>query len=372
MTGLVIKSTERRLIFAVLMVAILALIFWTQSRYPALDEKAIMSGAIQLEDPISFEAKFPVTADMAIWEKIGLSTLNWINTNKKGMTFGILIAAAFLTLFSYLQKRSFAGGFSNSFLGMVVGAPLGVCVNCAAPIAKGFYAGGMRAETTLSAMIASPTLNIVVLTMLFSLLPVYMALTKIALSLLVILVLVPLICRMLPREELQLTTEQIKVPRATGWDTPDMHESYLWALIGFVISYFRNLWFILRTTVPLMLLAGFLGAVVGTLLPQDLIVGATFSVAVLVLVAIVGTFLPVPIAFDVVVAGALLSGGSDPGLCLCAGVHAGQLLDLFLHDRGQHDFACARPRCLGRRSWRWGLSAVSARRPITTGRRSAR
>ena len=56
--------------------------------------------------------------------------------------------------------------------------PLGVCVNCAAPIAKGLYAGGARAETTLAAMIASPTLNIVVLTMLFGLFPFYMALTK--------------------------------------------------------------------------------------------------------------------------------------------------------------------------------------------------
>ncbi len=45
------------------------------------------------------------------------STLNWVNTNKKGMTFGVLFAAAFLTAASYLQRRSFAGGFANSLLG---------------------------------------------------------------------------------------------------------------------------------------------------------------------------------------------------------------------------------------------------------------
>ena len=70
---------------------------------------------------------------------------------------------------------------------MAMGAPLGVCVNCAAPIAKGMYAGGARAESTLSAMVASPTLNVIVLTMLFSILPFYMAVMKIALSLFVIL-----------------------------------------------------------------------------------------------------------------------------------------------------------------------------------------
>ena len=33
----------------------------------------------------------------------------------------------------------------------VIGTPLGVCVNCAAPIARGMYTSGLRAETTLSA-----------------------------------------------------------------------------------------------------------------------------------------------------------------------------------------------------------------------------
>ena len=203
-------ATAKRVVFAVLMVVLLAALFWGGSRYPALDEKAMMSGAIQLEDPISFEAVFPITPDMSVPERIAKSTVNWIDTNKKGMTFGVLIAAAFLTLFSYLQKRSFRGGFSNSFLGLAMGAPLGVCVNCAAPIARGLYAGGLRAETTLSAMIASPTLNVIVLTMTFSLLPFYMAAAKIGLSLLVILVAVPLIVRLLPIEQAQLAPEQIK------------------------------------------------------------------------------------------------------------------------------------------------------------------
>lgn len=311
MAGLVTRSSERRVVFALLMVAVLAALFWTQSRYPALDEKTLMSGAIQLEDPISFDPVYPVSLDMPVYERIAKTTVNWLDTNKKGMTFGILIAAAFLTLFGYLQRRSFAGGFSNSFLGLAMGAPLGVCVNCAAPIARGLYSGGLRAETTLSAMIASPTLNIVVLTMLFSLFPVYMALAKIALSVFVILVAVPLICRMLPSEELEIK-QKIDVPPATGWDA-GARESYIHALAGFLISYGKNLWFIVKMTVPLMFLAGFLGAIAGTLLPQDLILGASFSLAVLLLVAIVGTFLPVPIAFDVILAGALLSGGLSQG-----------------------------------------------------------
>ncbi len=311
MTGLVMPATEKRLVFAVLLVGVLAFLFWTQSRYPQLDEKAMMSGAIQLEDPISFDPIYPVSPEMPVVEKIARSTVNWMDTNKKGMTFGVLIAAAFLTLFSYLQKRSFTNGFSNSALGLVMGAPLGVCVNCAAPIARGLYSGGMRAETTLSVMIASPTLNIVVLTMAFSLLPFYMAVTKIVLSLLVILVAVPLICRLLPKSELQVP--QIDVPAPSDWAQAPKSENIFQALFGFVLTYAANLWYILKTTVPLMLLAGVLGATVGTLLPQDLILGLGFSLGALVLIALVGTFLPVPIAFDVVLAGVLLSSGLAHG-----------------------------------------------------------
>lgn len=312
MQTLVTPPFQKRAFFTLLLIVVLAAIFWTQSRYPALDEKAMMSGAIQLEDSLSFEAKYPILDTMPVWKKIGLSTLNWINTNKKGMTFGLLFGAAMLTFFSYLRQRSFKDGYLNSLLGLFIGAPLGVCVNCAAPIAKGLYAAGMRAETTLSAMVASPTLNAVVLTMLISLLPLYMVITKIALSLFVILIAVPVICRLLPKAQLEITPTLA----ATGWDLPDsspQSEPLFAALWGFIKAYAVNLWFILRTTVPLMLLAGFLGSIVGTLLPGETLNGVAFSVFIVIAVALVGVFLPVPIAFDVVLAGALLSAGLAPG-----------------------------------------------------------
>jgi uncharacterized membrane protein YraQ (UPF0718 family) len=80
-------------------------------------------------------------------------------------------------------------------------------------------------------------------------------------------------------------------------------------LLRFVLDYGKNLWFIVWTTVPLMLLAGFLGSVVATLLPNDLLRNVPFGFLVLFMASLVGTFLPVPIGFDVAVAGALLNGG---------------------------------------------------------------
>lgn len=312
---------HRRFLLSSLLVVLIATLFWTGSRYPALDEKAMMSGAIQLEDSLSFEARFPIDAAMGMFERIFWSTLNWINTNKKGMTFGVLFAAAFLTAAGNLRRRSFNGRFSNSALGLALGAPLGVCVNCAAPIARGMFSGGMRAETTLSAMIASPTLNVVVLTMTFSLLPVYMALTKLGLSLLLILLVVPLICRMLPQDSLVAAPEVMAPDAQTAWSAHELQagaatESLVSALIATAVSFLRNLWYIIRLTVPLMLLAGFLGTVVATLLPGDLVVGLSFGLLALIGVAAVGVFLPVPIAFDVVVTGALFGSGLEPGFAM--------------------------------------------------------
>lgn len=314
MLSFVVPSQQKRFLLAAMIVAVLAYLFWTGSRYPALNEKAMMSGAIQLEDALSFEAKFPITQDMGLVERLFWSTLNWINTNKKGMTFGVLFAAAFLTAMASVKQRSFRGGFSNSMLGMVIGAPLGVCVNCAAPIARGMYSSGMRAETTLSAMIASPTLNVVVLTMLFSLMPIYMALTKIAFSLLIILLLVPLICRLLPRTEVA-PEERIN---ATPWSAEELAgttpaESLPAAILAVALSYLKNLWYIVKMTVPLMILAGFLGTVVAVFLPTGMIMGLEFNLLVLLAVVLVGVFLPVPIGFDVVMAGALLASGLDQG-----------------------------------------------------------
>jgi len=60
MDALVARPFGKRFILALILVAGLAIQFWTQSRYPSLNEKAIMSGAMQLEDSLSFEALIPV------------------------------------------------------------------------------------------------------------------------------------------------------------------------------------------------------------------------------------------------------------------------------------------------------------------------
>ena len=77
-----------------------------------------------------------------------------------------------------IRRRQFKTPWLNSVTGVLIGAPLGVCVNCATPIAFGIYSAGARLETALASLFASPTLNVIVLTMAFTLLPWEIAAAK--------------------------------------------------------------------------------------------------------------------------------------------------------------------------------------------------
>ena len=77
----------------------------------------------------------------------------------------------------------------------------------------------------------------------------------------------------------------------------------------------RSLWFVIRRTVPLMFLAGFLGALVITVLPWDSLAdivperGMAFEILGMGIIALVGLFLPVAITFDVMVPAILIAAG---------------------------------------------------------------
>ena len=49
-----------------------------------------------LEEPRSFEAAFEIQVGDSVWRRIAFTTLNWLETNKEGMTFGILLGADLL------------------------------------------------------------------------------------------------------------------------------------------------------------------------------------------------------------------------------------------------------------------------------------
>ena len=290
---------NRRITLLIVFILGTALTFWLVSRYPVLDSKAALSGVGAFEDKLTHQAHFHVPDNATLTTNVLYTTLNWYETNWQGMAFGLVLAGAFLTLISYLPKNRPDQPFKNSFMGMFIGTPLGVCVNCVAPIAKGMYEAGSKMETALAVMFSSPTLNIVVLTMLFSIFPFYMALLKLGATFLLILLLVPLISKRNP------TPPQNKVG-AVEPPVPTVRESWQESWRGASRDYWKSFSYIVVRTVPLMLLAGFMGALLSHLWDFERMIGLPVTIKNLALISFMGTFIPVPIAFDLMLAQALM------------------------------------------------------------------
>jgi uncharacterized membrane protein YraQ (UPF0718 family) len=287
------KSYATRIIVSATMALAMALYFWVDSRYPSLLKKLHKGKSIQVAGALSFDALLPVTQQMPLATRIGYTTLNWMYTNRVGMTFGICFGAAVLTLLPALSRRRFQNPIANSLAGTLTGLPLGVCANCVAPIGQSLYQSGADPRTVLAAMISSPCLNVVVLAMLFALFPFPVAVIRVIVPLLLIIIAA---CLTRGVQPLELSCH---LSASTGFTRPT---------IATLRQYLINLAKLAATTVPLMIVAGLLGAVAIQLLPKSNI-PAHVSLGGVLLIALVGAFLPVPIAFDVAIAFLLFAGG---------------------------------------------------------------
>jgi uncharacterized membrane protein YraQ (UPF0718 family) len=302
-------TRNRKFIILLIFLAGIATSFWLVSRYPALDNKAALSGSEAFEDPLTHEAHFHAPKQANFFTKVTYTTLNWYETNWRGMAFGLILAAGFYTLLKYIPRQSSDRRFRNSFMGMFVGTPLGVCVNCVAPIAKGMYEGGSKMETALAVMFSSPTLNIIVLTMLFSIFPFYMAAMKLLATFILILIIVPLI------SEKARTAPEKKVSEIEPDQACNLHPHQISWTIAFKsvsVDYWNSFLYIFIRTVPLMLLAGVFGALASHLWSFDRLIGVPVNLANLSLLSFMGTLMPLPIAFDLMLAQAMMMSGLSP------------------------------------------------------------
>lgn len=277
-------------IFVVTLLALaMASYFWLDSRYPALLKKLHAGHSVKVSAPITFDAVLPVQPSMPLPVRIARTTGNWLYANRIGMSFGIGFGAALLTLLPMFTRRRFKSSAGNTLLGVVVGTPLGVCANCVAPIGRGLAQAGASPNTVLATMISSPTLNIVVVAMSFSLFPLPVALTKLA----TVVALIALVPWLVPKPVVDVVCE---IP-------PDEGNAS-----SAVALFLKNLGKMILVTVPLMIVAALLGATAAELLPATSL-AVHVTVLGIVAVALVGTFLPVPMAFDVAVAFVLMTRG---------------------------------------------------------------
>ena len=283
-------ATWRSRTLAVILMVAIAGIFWIDSRYPALLKRYNAGTHIKATGALTFGAVYQVDRTMPLSTRVWRTTVNWLDANRVGMTFAFLFGPAALTFLATLRRRRSKSIYLNTLFGAAAGMPLGVCSNCVAPIARGFYASGMSTEAVLAATFASPSLNVVVLAMSFALFPLSIALATLATVMFLIFVFAPLVANRQTEDAAPICP--IEISGAETWPQ---------ALAGTVRSFLKSFWYIFRVAFPLMFLAAILGALVIELLPPQALI-AQATIGGILLVALVGAFLPVPMAFDVAIA----------------------------------------------------------------------
>jgi uncharacterized membrane protein YraQ (UPF0718 family) len=149
----------------------------------------------------------------------------------------------------------------------------------------------MSTESVLAAMFASPALNVVVLAMTFALFPAPVALLKLATVLFLIFVFAPAAA----------SRQGDPAPAVACPIDIAISETWRQAVISTARSFRKSFWYVFRVAFPLMILAAILGALVIELLPAQALISEA-TVGGIILVALVGAFLPVPMAFDVAIA----------------------------------------------------------------------
>jgi uncharacterized membrane protein YraQ (UPF0718 family) len=308
-----IRCHWRPLILGVAGLALVSL-FWFASRYPQLLSKEEHLGQALPSMAYSSQA-MTVAADAPVWLRVLAATVNWLDSMKIGMTFGVLFGALLHTVLRYYPLKIGKNLYLNSLKGALVGVPMGVCANCAVPTACGVTRGKGRVEVALGFLFSSPNFNPVVVVMTFMALPLAMSLTKYAVLLFVILVVVPTLIRWLERKkpleafipEGEGAACSLQLPRPD-----DCRERFTTVFRQLAADYGRHVWMLLKPTITIMLLASVVSALLLTLVPwEELLKEAT--PLKMGLVSLISTFMPVPIALDVMFAARLQQQGVPAG-----------------------------------------------------------
>jgi hypothetical protein len=229
-------------------------VFWFASRYPHVLAKKAHLGETIPTMAWSHEV-LHVAADAPLWQKIMCGAVNWLDSMKIGMTFGVLFGALLHTCLRCYPLKIGRNLYLNSLKGALVGAPAGVCANCSVPMACGVTRGHGRVEVALGFLFSSPSFNLVVVAMTFTALPLTMGLTKYAILLVVILGVVPALISWLERRH---SVKPFTVGDGESCAiqlSPDCTEP-LWSVLRETArDYGRNVWMLVKPTITLMLLA---------------------------------------------------------------------------------------------------------------------
>lgn len=315
--------------------------FWLLLRYPALMHKSDVVGE-RVASMTFASAIWSVAPDAPLWKVILAGAVNWLNTMKVGMSFGVLFGALLHTALRYYPLKVSENMTMNSIKGALVGMPMGICANCAVPTSCGVTRGNGRLEVVLGFLFSSPNFNPVVVMMTITALPLSMVLVKYGVLALMIVVGVPWLVRNVKPKTaeseavvdeplgtvsdhdargIQAVIDSVKAAESaeamplqgpSSLSSGAASESMASVAPDLAKQFLNHVWMLLKPTIAIMLIASFAASTALALLPLDEML-ANPSFLSLGAVSLISTLMPVPIALDVLFAGQLQATGTAPG-----------------------------------------------------------
>jgi len=297
----------------VIILILTCLYFWLFSRYPQLNIKELM-GSRTLTDSLSFSSLLETPNSDHNFLRILKVSINWLYTNYQGMTFGLLLSSILFSILQLINIQKIKSTFLKSLFGTILGIPMGVCANCAAPISMSMKKGSINDLTSITLAVSSPSLNLIVLSLMLQILPTNFLIGKIIFTLFLIFIILPFIFGKESNDKEENSFNFIKSKNNDRNILNALKYSLLLISHSFIYFFIR--------TFPLMVLASLLGAAMIQFLPIQLIQNIEFNILNSMLISLWATLLPLPMTFDIFFTFALYSSGLNPALCfifLCAG-----------------------------------------------------
>ena len=336
-------ATKKKRAAGLVIFGVLLALFLLFNRLPKFgivegDLAAIGGSEIQCFQGFCIEAG----PDTTLWSRWWDFSITYLELVAVGMTFAFLaagVAEAFLFPGISDGQAFSRRGLKGVFKGLIVGPAVTLCSACIVPISSAFRRRGASVEATISIVQGSATLNLPALIMATMVFAPMLSGSRIALSMLGVLLIGPLVAMAAARSEKVTSTPEVPTPlddHDATWKESIAEGSLLW--IRASVRYLVRLG-------PVMVIAGFAsGLVVQWISPATVSSWLGNNPTGVAVAATLGVLINVPLMFEIpLVAALLLVGmGTAPAATLLFAAAAG----------GPITF--------------WGLARVLPRRAIVT------
>ena len=89
---------------SIVLLLVIAGVFWGDSRYPALMKRYHAGSQIKASGALTFGTVYAVDRGMPLPTRVWRTTINWLDANRVGMTFAFLFGPAALTFLGTIRR----------------------------------------------------------------------------------------------------------------------------------------------------------------------------------------------------------------------------------------------------------------------------